>query len=224
MPAIPPTGDFPKATIDKDTFHAKFLAVHAYLTGLLGSDGVAATARAQLGLGTAATRTVGTGASEVPINSMLLLGVPSGAVCHFAMSAAPTGWLKADGSQVLRSTYTALDAAIGQTFGTYTNGSGAAGTTHLVLPDLRGEFIRGYHDGDSADPDYATRTFGSGQTGAIESHTHGLQTVNAGAESLNGINYRTPFVNVASDPTATSATGGTETRPRNVALLACIKY
>lgn len=50
MPAIPPTGDFNKSTIDKDTFHAKFLAVHAYLTGLLGSDGNASTALGSLGV------------------------------------------------------------------------------------------------------------------------------------------------------------------------------
>lgn len=50
MPAIPPTGDFNKSTIDKDTFHAKFLAVHAYLTGLLGSDGLPSTALGALGV------------------------------------------------------------------------------------------------------------------------------------------------------------------------------
>lgn len=50
MPAIPPTGDFNKSTIDKDTFHAKFLAVHAYLTGLLGSDGLPSTALGSLGV------------------------------------------------------------------------------------------------------------------------------------------------------------------------------
>lgn len=50
MPAIPPTGDFNKSTIDKDTFHAKFLAVHAYLTGLLGSDGLPSTALSSLGV------------------------------------------------------------------------------------------------------------------------------------------------------------------------------
>lgn len=50
MPAIPPTSDFNKSTIDKDTFHAKFLAVHAYLTGLLGSDGLPSTALGSLGV------------------------------------------------------------------------------------------------------------------------------------------------------------------------------
>lgn len=67
MPAIPPTSDFNKSTIDKDTFHAKFMALHAYLTGLLASSGNAADARSQLGLGSAATVNTGTASGNVPL-------------------------------------------------------------------------------------------------------------------------------------------------------------
>lgn len=50
MPSLPPSGDFPKATQTKDQFHSKFLEVIAYLSGLLGADGLPATARAALGV------------------------------------------------------------------------------------------------------------------------------------------------------------------------------
>lgn len=146
--------------------------------------------------------------------------IPSGAVMHFAMATAPSGWLKADGSEVSRATYAALDTAIGTTFGAYTNGSGGAGTTHFVLPDLRGEFIRGYHDGDSADPDYATRAFGSAQADALKAHTH---TVPGTPLQINGPHPDLLYSVNWGGSGVTGSTGAAETRPRNIALLACIK-
>lgn len=64
--------------------------------------------------------------------------LPAGLILPYGGAAAPTGWLMCDGSEVLRATYAALDNVIGTAYGAYTNGSGAAGTTHLRVPDFKG--------------------------------------------------------------------------------------
>jgi microcystin-dependent protein len=139
-------------------------------------------------------------------------GVPSGAVAHFAMDTAPTGWLKANGAAVSRSTYAILFSAIGTTFGV------GDGSTTFNLPDLRGEFPRGWDDGRGID---SGRAFGSAQADELKSHTHTF---------TYALSNNTVVTNVGSGATSslttktTNATGGTETRPRNIALLACIKF
>lgn len=62
--------------------------------------------------------------------------VPSGAVFWFAASTAPAGFLECNGASISTTSFAALFAAIGFTFG----GSGAA----FNIPDLRGKFIRGW--------------------------------------------------------------------------------
>lgn len=95
-----------------------------------------------------------------------LLGmVPSGAVLYFSGRTAPAGWLKANGAAVSRTAYAALFAAIGTTYGA------GDGRSTFNLPDLRGEFIRGWDDGRGVD---AGRVFGSAQAHALQSHQHGL--------------------------------------------------
>ena len=143
---------------------------------------------------------------------------PAGMVAHFARSTAPTGWLKANGDEVSRATYAALFAAIGTTFGS------GDGSTTFNLPDLRGEFLRGWDDGRGVD---SGRAFGGAQSDAFKSHTHivSLQPLNSSDEAGYG---KLATGNSATEGTipdiTTSSSGGTETRPRNIALLACIKY
>lgn len=141
-----------------------------------------------------------------------------GSVAAFARSSAPSGWLKANGAAVNRTTYANLFAIIGTTYGP------GNGTTTFNLPDLRGEFIRGLDDGRGVD---TGRVLGSAQGGAIQSHTHALLDFAAGAPLMTGAALdlldHGDFVDngiVAQ----IQATGGTETRPRNIALLYCIKY
>lgn len=88
---------------------------------------------------------------------------PAGQVAHFARTTAPTGWLKANGAAISRTTYADLFAAIGTVFGA---GDGA---NTFNLPDLRGEFLRGYDDARGVD---AGRSLGSYQSGAMQSHNH----------------------------------------------------
>lgn len=147
--------------------------------------------------------------------SASVAGIPSGCVAHFAMNTAPSGWLKANGAAVSRTTYAALFAAIGTTFGI------GDGTTTFNLPDLRGEFLRGWDDGRGVD---SGRSFGSNQAAAFQSHTHTfLSNINFSRAGFapDGLGFLTQ--DVGGGPGTTSATGGSETRPRNVALLACIK-
>ena len=150
--------------------------------------------------------------------------IPAGAVMHFARNTAPTGWLKADGSAVSRSTYAALFSAIGTTFGT------GDGSTTFNLPDLRGEFMRGWDDGRGVD---SGRSFGSAQSDEFKSHSHGVSPTyypNAGIQRVfaevgggNLRNFSSPASDIFSNVSIQNS-GGTETRPRNIALLACIKY
>jgi microcystin-dependent protein len=149
---------------------------------------------------------------NLTVTGTLFGGVPSGAVFWFAASTPPTGYLKANGAVVSRTTYAALFAAIGTTFGA------GDGSTTFALPDLRGEFLRGWDDGRGID---SGRAFGSAQAAAFASHTHGIyyNGGNGGVTgSQSGINTGTNGAAYTSAPT-----GGTETRPRNIALLACIK-
>jgi microcystin-dependent protein len=67
--------------------------------------------------------------------------VPAGVVLHFTAAIPPKGWLKADGSVVSRTDYAELFAVVGTTFGV------GDGSTTFELPDLRGEFVRGFDDG-----------------------------------------------------------------------------
>lgn len=137
--------------------------------------------------------------------------VPPGSVIWYAANTPPAGYLKANGDTVSRTTYAALFAAIGTTFGA------GDGSTTFKLPDLRAEFIRGWDDGRGVD---SGRVFGSSQGQAIESHSHGGFTALA---NVAGGGYA--FGSGSTQLTTTTATtGGAETRPRNVALLACIKF
>jgi microcystin-dependent protein len=147
------------------------------------------------------------------------LGSIRGQVAYFAMSAAPTGWLKCNGAAVSRTTYADLFAAIGTTWGE------GDGSTTFQLPDLRGEFIRGWDDGRGED---SGRDFGSHQDDIVGPHAHsttGNRVVTSaggtGLASGASLYWNGNFPVVAS---AITSGGGTETRPRNVALLACIKY
>ena len=57
---------------------------------------------------------------------------PAGAMVMFGGASAPTGWLLCDGAAVSRTTYAALFAAIGTTWGV------GNGSTTFNVPDMRG--------------------------------------------------------------------------------------
>jgi phage-related tail fiber protein len=105
-----------------------------------------------------------------------------------------------------------LFAAIGTTFGV------GDGSTTFNVPDLRGEFIRGWDDGRGVD---TSRAFGSTQAEMIGPHNHTFSY----APSTWTVTGGPSTVNSNRDGTGTTANNsGTENRPRNIALLACIKF
>jgi Phage Tail Collar Domain len=158
--------------------------------------------------------------------------VPTGAVFHFASQYAPSGYLICNGDiipfgigtvQGITADFTALYTVIGNTYGS----SGA-------LPDLRGEFIRGWDNARGAD---TGRLFGSFQSWAIQNITSnstghnrtdfGAQPNGASAYTADGISGLggggVPYRGVSFDASRVVQTAN-ETRPRNLALLPCIKY
>jgi microcystin-dependent protein len=150
-------------------------------------------------------------------------GTPAGKVDFFALNTAPAGYLKANGAAVSRTIYAALFAAIGTVFGT------GDGSTTFNLPDLRGEFVRGLDDGRGVDSD---RAIGTAQLDAMQGHIHGVRT-DGGQGSVNGAqnlpSSSGTVNNCFTDSPESDGTNGVprtaaETRPRNIALLACIKY
>lgn len=125
-----------------------------------------------------------------------------------ATQTVPAGAYECDGRAVSRADDAALFAIIGTAFG---EGDGA---TTFNIPDMRGEFPRGWDHGRGVDQD---RAFGSAQDHMLASHDHALparNNANAGdgwVEDADGT--------AESRTTRTGMTGGSETRPRNVAGL-----
>lgn len=138
--------------------------------------------------------------------------LPVGTVIYVARNTAPTGFLKANGAQISRTDYAALFAAIGTTFGP------GNGLTTFTLPDLRGEFIRGWSDGRNVD---SGRAFGSAQSDEFRSHRHTIDHAFDSATAGDGISGNAASSGRTSN---TRSIGGSETRPRNIALLAVIKF
>jgi len=145
----------------------------------------------------------------------------AGEVLFVAQNTAPTGTLKANGAAVSRTTYAALFSAIGTTYGA------GDGSTTFNLPDLRGEFVRGWDDGRGID---SGRVFGSTQDDAFQGHFHDSNTVSAAFNVAAGAtSVIRPSGDFATQGPVTDGTNGTprtaaETRPRNIALLAVIRF
>lgn len=111
-------------------------------------------------------------------------------------------WVLADGSEV--STTTTFYAITGKT----------------QLPDLRGMFIRGLNadrkDGKQ-DPDGDNRVVGEYQADTLQRHAHDNVAAGIWGRSFKGEDGSPKTAHEKKDG-KTGTTGGTETRPRNVAL------
>ena len=157
---------------------------------------------------------------------LTLFPAPVGTVVAFAGNSLPSGWLWCDGGLCSRSGYPALFAAIGTTYG-YTT------STNFRVPDLRGQFIRGWvRFGNSSTPDYG-RAFGTTQKDAIQefggymndacmsySNFGGIfkykssQYGNGGGASGDSVYRNGVEIDLAQGGVRTA----TETRPTNVAM------
>ena len=175
----------------------------------------------------------------------LASGVPTGTILAHAANTPPTGFLECNGSNISRSTYATLFSTISTTFGV------GDGSSTFALPDLRGQFIRGWANTGSTD---ASRAFGSTQTDQNKNHTHttdstsltgGIRKISEGfgaggsatgvftktqdgTNSITGSSSTSPVGGVDFDGTHThtisSSGGGTEARPTNLALMYIIKF
>jgi phage-related tail fiber protein len=148
--------------------------------------------------------------------------VPQGSVIWFAASAPPFGYLEANGAAIDRTAYAALFIAIGTTFGT------GDGSTTFNIPDLRGDFIRGWTNGSSID---SGRAFGTQQTDGIRTSTaSGIMSTAYIGNSSTGEFYwiytygESGSVNAFQGSSVLGLGTANDTRPYNVALLPCIKY
>lgn len=145
--------------------------------------------------------------------------LPVGVPVPWPSATPPTGWLKCNGAAFDKVKYPRLATA-------YPSGK---------LPDLRGEFIRGWDDGRGVD---AGRALLSIQTGMLEKHRH-IVVANDGYDSKEEWELATIFRRAYTQGRGLDAadvggtlipsptlhtrgsignTGGSETRPRNIAF------
>jgi len=89
-------------------------------------------------------------------------------------------WIICDGSPVSRTAYNHLFDVIGTIWGV------GDGSSTFNLPDLRGEFLRGFDNGHGNDGT-SGRTFGSSQAAAIKSHpVHIFSDAHTGSGKVAG--------------------------------------
>jgi len=97
---------------------------------------------------------------------------------------------------------------------------------NIILPDTRGEFLRGWDHGRGKDPDAASRLgrAGDGSTGnnpgtrqadELKSHFHSVPNISSGA----GEDWATSGTSRKRADSVSGATGGNETRPTNLYVM-----
>ena len=179
------------------------------------------------------------------LSFQIVAGVPTGAVFCVAVATIPTGYLECNGAPVSRTTYAALFSFIGTQYGA------GNGSSTFNLPDLRGEFVRGFDNGRGVD---SGRGIGSSQSGQNLSHDHdadasatsnvsdpghrhpsrgygndddgGNQFTGSGNNDVrnNAIEDANTGISVATNVSIDiDNDGGNEARPRNVAMMYIIK-
>ena len=166
--------------------------------------------------------------------------VPTGSVHLMATTTVPGGYLKCDGSAISRTTYSDLFGLIGTAHGA------GDGSTTFNVPDLRGEFVRGWDDSRGVD---SGRNFASSQSDQNKAHNHTAtstvtdpghfhttenfvarasysepRNIGVGTDgncnNTGNTDSKTTGITVA---TTIANDGGTEARPRNIAMMYVIK-
>lgn len=168
-------------------------------------------------------------------DSLSVAGIGPGAIVGYQMKNAPSGWLKANGAAVSLTTYPGLlaiyvgDADNPTATSAYRCTNPATPTStrsttggYIVLPDYRGEFMRGWDDARGID---SGRVIWSAQSQMFETHTHELTAyAAAGSFAQTGASIALSNVGNTAISAPKSGTFGAETRPRNLAALVCVKY
>jgi phage-related tail fiber protein len=160
--------------------------------------------------------------------------LPVGATVAFPLDKVAPGFLELDGSVKSIAVYPDLAAFLGTAFN-----KGDEGAGNFRLPESRGEFLRGWDHGRGVDPD---RVVGSSQIDALRDHYHAVLSSEVGSvaapvsgnvvgSATNNLNatYRAAGTSVLPATTTSQVQGpvaarfGPETRPRNLAVMWCIK-
>ncbi|MGE7992137.1 phage tail protein [Pseudomonas sp. NPDC089554] len=164
--------------------------------------------------------------------------LPVGTMLPFPKGTVPAGFLEVDGSAQSAAVYPDLAAYLGSTFNKGDEPSG-----FFRLPDTRGEFLRGWDHGRGID---VGRAAGSGQLDALQNFT-GIIGLRGGSSAALGVlgggagvftaefgtstggntitrdsNASAPSDVVRLDVSKGARTAA-ETRPRNIAVMWCIK-
>lgn len=173
---------------------------------------------------------------------------PVGTVISYMGTSAPKHYLICDGTIYNVADYKDFSQFIRDQFGSY-NFFGGDGTTTFAVPDLRNEFLRGYH-GDKTEklsgeigvhqaatnfPYIATRitSSGAGQMWYDRSRLGDNNDVNPSSYDSLYKDTRTPIYEPIFNGTTVNATSGWgqssaptsfTSRPINTAVLYCIKY
>lgn len=157
--------------------------------------------------------------------------VLTGAILAIPYSTVPTGYLKCDGSSLLREDYADLFAKIGTTYG-------AADDYHFNIPDYQGVFLRGF-GGSAASlgtkqaqglPNITgNMTFGEGFPRCTKLNYEGALSGEAPVENyatFGGGNSTGKLKRIELDASRSSSIYGAaeEVRPVNMAVIWIIKY
>lgn len=103
------------------------------------------------------------------VDGVQVAGTPAGVLQMYAAAVAPTGWLLCDGSAVSRTTYAALFAVVGTSYGV------GDGSTTFNLPNLTSAFPYGAAPGSTGGAATHTHTFDDGgHTHTSAAHSHAL--------------------------------------------------
>ncbi|RQW71335.1 hypothetical protein EBB56_09245 [Halomonas sp. YLB-10] len=144
-------------------------------------------------------------------------GVRPGTVIEWRSETLPEGYVENDGAAISRADYRRIFSVFGTIHGV------GDGSTTFNLPDDRGEFKRGWDHGRGVD--YG-RALTSAQGDKFRSHSHRIERAlnQTGFDSTGGNMMTTVDNNVADPSGSISSTnihheGGSETRPRNNAVI-----
>jgi len=159
--------------------------------------------------------------------TILGVGNEVGIILPFPKSTPPTGWLYCNAAAISRTTYAALYAVIGTTFGV------GDGSTTFNLPDLRAATVMGY---TVVDADYNAIGKVGGEkthtltTAELASHAHPL-LIWANATGTDNLSHagsgNSDAGTTTHNPTPQGLAGGGgahENRPPFITLMWCIRY
>ena len=144
--------------------------------------------------------TAATAASKGYVDATVSATIIPGTIVMWGTSVPPAGWLECNGQST--AGYSNLIALFGSN-----------------LPDLRGEFVRGWSN-NRVTVDYP-RDILSAQAQDIQPHTHSYTLTGSVTSGSQG--GATGGLIPSSSGSTTGSTGTTETRPRNVALMFIVK-